>query len=138
MVLSTLAIAVSVVIFVLLLAYLRDMISLTVKVRAFANLALIIGLGLAELAFMFLIGAYFNACEARGKLIISFLSTAAILAGICALVIFLRYILLFRILEEKVSIETIKTVPMPHTVPFIISIAASSACISIRPFSHTN
>ena len=138
MLLSTIAIAVSVGIFLMLLSYLRDMISLTAGIRAFTNLVLILGLGLAELAFIFLIGAHFNARAAKSELILCFLSTAAILAVVCSLVFFLRYMLLFRILGEELSIETIKAVPMQHSVLFMISMAAASVCISTRLFPHTN
>ena len=136
MLLSAIEIAVSVVIFLMLLTYLRDMISLTAGMRAFGNLALILGLGLAELAFMFLIGAHLNTCEAKGKLFICFLSTAAILAVICSFVFFLRYMLLLRILGIKLSIEAIKAIPVRHPVFFMISMAAASVCISIRLFQH--
>jgi hypothetical protein len=136
--LSAIAIAMSVGIFLMLLSYLRDMISLTAGVRAFGNLALILGLGLAELAFIFLIGAHLNTCAAKSKLLACFLSTATILAAVYSLAFLLRYMLLIRILGENLSIETIKAVPTQDPVLFLISMSTVSVCISIRLFQHTN
>jgi len=130
--LSSIAIAASVGIFLMLVNYFRDMINLTSGMRAYGNLSLIIGLGLAELAFIYLIGSHLNTCAAKGKLLRCFSSVSAALAGTYSLVFFLRYMTLVRILGYKLSVETIQTIPMGNLLWFFLSVVVTSVCISIR------
>lgn len=138
MLLSVIEIILSVFIFLMLLSYLRDMISVTAGLRAFISLALILGLGLAELAFTFLIGAHFNACAKKGKLQVCFLSTSAVLGLMCSFIFYLRYILLVHILGRELSFETIGAVSLLYPVLFMISMTASSTLISLRLFQPNN
>ena len=130
--LSLMAIAASVGIFLMLIDFFQNMISFTSGMRAYSNLGIIIGLGIAELAFIYLIGAHFKSCAAKQKLFRCFVSTWAVLSGTYSLVFFLRYMALVRILGYRLSIETIMTVPMRHLALFLISVIVTSFCIALR------
>ena len=132
--LSGTAIIASVGIFLMLINYFRTMVNLTAGMRAYSNLAIIVGLGVAELAFVYLIGAYLNACAAKRRLAGCFLSTMAVIAGIYSTVFFLRYMFHVRILGRKLSFETIGSVPMEYLPLFIASLATAAVCLALRSF----
>ena len=124
--LSFFSIVISAAIFLLLVNYFREMVRFTSGMKAIANLSTILILGIAELAFIYCIGAGFHSCNRKLRLYRCFFKTTAAQSGVFAIGFFLRYTIPVRLAGAIVSLETIRSIQTPFLYYPVVFLAGSA------------